>query len=224
MDEKSSPLTNKVRRIDPKDPDPRIINEAVGVMKSGGVIAFPTARLYGLGADAFNARAVLKVFALKRRPMDKALPVIIGHMDQLSRLVKTVPPMATLIIHRFWPGNVTLIFDALPSVPSELSSATGTIAIRMAGHPVAAALVKKMNGPITATSANLTGRTAASAADRIDPELAKHLCLILDAGELGGGVGSTIVDMTREAPVIVREGSVPAQEILFLLNNRPNQL
>jgi L-threonylcarbamoyladenylate synthase len=218
MDFKSESLpesfTDKIRRINPKTPTFHIIEEAVLKMRSGGVIVFPTAQLYGLGADALNSHAVLKVFQIKRRHLQKALPVLIGDMAQLSRLVITIPLYAKSIIKKFWPGNVTLICDALASVPSVLTAGTGKIAVRMAGHPVASALVREMNGPITGTSANLSGFPGANAISQIDPALAKEVDLILDAGILGGGVGSTIVDVTHDVPAIVREGSVSAARIL----------
>ena len=220
MNFNSDALTDKIRRIDPQNPEPDIIEESVLKIKSGGVIVFPTASLYGLGADALNPHAVLKVFEIKHRPPEKALPVLIGDRAELNRLIKNIPSGAESIIKAFWPGNVTLICESRGSVSAVLSAGTGKIAVRMAGHPVASALVKKMNGPITATSANLSGSPGINTIDRIDPALAGKVDLILDAGVLRGGVGSTIVDMTSAVPVIVREGSITAKRISDIINRQ----
>ncbi len=200
-------------RVDSRRPQKALIRRAVDVIASGGVIAFPTRGLYGLGADALNARSIEKIFAIKRRSRRAPILVLIERRDQLAPLVKTVPPAARALMDRFWPGRVTLVFEASDSVPENLTAGSGRIGIRMAGHPVARALVRELKSPLTATSANLSGAPAAADVDQMPAELAAGLDLILDAGPLAGGPGSTVVDVSVHPPRLIREGIVPARSI-----------
>ena len=204
----------KIYKINPENPDPETIQDAAGVIRKGGVIVFPTRCLYGLGADAFNPEAVERIFKLKRRPAEKPILILIDDPVRLKRLVTTVSGTATAIMDRFWPGRVTLVFDAREDVPDYLTAGTGKIGIRLAGHPVAAALAKAIQGPITGTSANVSGRPGCHQIEGLEPEVTEQLDLILDAGPLQGGRGSTVVDVTGEVPRVLREGVVSEKEIL----------
>ena len=209
----------RIRAIDPFHPQPEIITEASDIIKSGGVIMFPTRGIYGLAADAANPDAVAKVFDIKQRPSDKPLLVLVSKVADLDNLVSRIPVSAEKIIKRIWPGGVTLVFGAKETISEILTAKTGKIGIRMTEHPVALALCRAFGGPITGTSANLSGSPGCVKVDDIDKAVADKLDLILDAGPLEGGAGSTVVDITVDPPVILRAGSLPEAEILAALKN-----
>jgi len=196
----------------------KAIENAAAIIRAGGVIAFPTRCLYGLGADAFNAAAVERIFRIKQRSVQKPVLILIDQYGQLERLVQRVPGIALRIMERFWPGGVTLVFDARPAVPEALTAGTGKIGVRLPGHPVARALVETFEGPITGTSANISGRPGCHRVEDLDPRVAEQLDLILDAGPLRGGKGSTVVDVTGKALRILREGAISKKDILAIDN------
>ena len=202
-----------IRKINSRNPEPEIIAEAATIIKNGGVVVFPTRCLYGLGADALDADAVGKVFKIKQRPAENPVLVLIHARRQLDSLVTNISPAAAAIMEVFWPGRVTLVFEAGPALPDGLTAHTGKIGVRLVGHPVAAALVSQVGRPITGTSANVSGRPGCHQAENLDPAIAEQVDLILDAGILKGGVGSTVVDVTEERPKILREGQVTADDI-----------
>ena len=204
----------KIHKINPENPAANIIQEAAGVIRKGGVIAFPTRCLYGLGADAFNPEAVERIFRIKRRPAEKPILILIDDLKQIERLVTNVSGMATAVMDRFWPGRVTLVFNARKDVPDYLTAGTGKIGIRMTGHPVAAALAGAIQGPITGTSANVSGRPGCHRTKDLQPDVTEQLDLILDAGSLEGGSGSTVVDVTGDVPRVLRQGEVSMQDII----------
>ena len=207
-------MNPQVKKIDPVQPEPDIIAEAAAVIKQGGVIAFPTRCLYGLGADAFNPDAVERMVQIKQRPDNKPILVLIDTRNRLKSLVTHIPPAADAIIEAFWPGRVTLVFEARDMLAVQLTAQTGKIGVRLPGHPAASALVKHLKGPVTGTSANLSGRAGCHRAQDLEPQSAGRLDLILDAGTLMGGVGSTVVDVTVDPPRIIREGQVATNDIL----------
>jgi L-threonylcarbamoyladenylate synthase len=207
---------NKVIQLDPHHPADAAILKAVAVVKAGGVIAFPTRCLYGLGADAFNAEAVERIFRIKQRSIRNPILILIDQPNRLDRLVAEVTPLAVRIMDRFWPGRITLVFKAGEDVPPYLTAGTGKIGIRLPGHPVATALVKALQTPLTGTSANLSGRPGCRRIEELELQIANGLDLILDAAALKGGRGSTVVDVTAEPPEILREGEVSAAEIMKL--------
>ncbi len=203
----------KILQVDPLNLRHDLINEAALVIINGGVISFPTRHLYGLGADAFNTDAVNRVFEIKRRPEDKPLLVLIDKQYDLTRLVRNVPYAATRIMERFWPGAVTIVFKAKDTLPVNLTAGTDRIGVRMPEHPVALALTNAVQSPITATSANITGYSACSLVSDMDPLITDKLDLIIDAGALKGGTGSTVVDVTEDSPKILRQGAVSEKDI-----------
>ena len=208
----------QIKKIDPHHPEPELIKEAAGVIKQGGVIVFPTRCLYGLGADAMNPDAVERIIEIKQRPADNAILVLIHSKKQLEMLVEKIPPAANAIMEAFWPGRVTLVFDARDTLPGLLTAQTGKIGVRLAGHPVAAAMLRQVKDPVTGTSANLSGRPGCSRLSDMDPQITGQVDLVLDAGRLQGGVGSTVVDVTEEPPQILREGQIAASQIMGSLN------
>jgi len=207
-------MNPQIKKIDPHYPDTDLIKEAAGVIKQGGVIVFPTRCLYGLGADAMNPDAVERIIEIKQRPDDNPILVLIDSKNQLEMLVEKIPPAADAIMEAFWPGRVTLVFDARDISPGLLTAQTGKIGVRLPAHPVAAALVRQVKGPVTGTSANLSGHPGCSRLPDLDPRIAGQVDFVLDAGTLQGGVGSTVVDVTEEPPRILREGELTASQIL----------
>jgi len=209
--------SSTIQRIHPENPQPELILEAAAIIRKGGVVSYPTRCLYGLGADALDAAAVEKIFAVKQRPGDKPLSVLIGHTSQLDRLVRDIPPVAGKIIEHFWPGKITIVFAAKDSLPDNLTARTGKIGIRLARHKVAAALVNELENPITGTSANISGHAGCSRIEDLDYRIAQQVDLILDAGPLKGGRGSSVVDVTGDTLQIIREGEISSREILALI-------
>jgi L-threonylcarbamoyladenylate synthase len=207
-------ITPKISAIDPLQPQADLIDTAVRILNRGGVIAFPTGSLYGLGADALNIDAVERVFTIKRRPPDKPLLILVPDRAVVFDLAAEVPPVAKSLMDRFWPGRVTIVFKALPALPVNLTAGTGRIGIRLPGHPIAKALVSAFGRPMTGTSANLSGQGGCHRIDELNAMLIDQLDLVLDAGSLQDGIGSTVVDITGAEPVVIREGVVSKQAIL----------
>ena len=207
-------ITPKIGAIDPLHHQADLIDTAVRILESGGVIVFPTGSLYGLGADALNGGAVDRVFAIKMRAADKPLLILVPGRKVVFDLAAEVPPPAKRLMDRFWPGQVTIVFKALPGLPANLTAGTGKIGIRLPGHPVARALVSAFGRPITGTSANLSGQGGCHHIGELAAPLIKQLDLVLDAGPLKEGIGSTVVDITGAEPIVIREGVVSKQAIL----------
>lgn len=182
-------------------------------------MCFPTRCLYGLGADAFNATAVERVFEIKQRPADMPLLVLINSPDQMDGLARSIPRVAHVLMQRFWPGRLTLVLEAEASLPERLTAGTGKIGIRLAAHPVTRALVEAVARPITGTSANISGGTGCRQISELDPQIRRQVDIILDGGPLKGGVGSTVVDVTGETPVVIREGEISKPEITAVIKS-----
>jgi L-threonylcarbamoyladenylate synthase len=206
-------MPDKIYPIDPTSPAPAVISMAADIITRGGVVVFPAQSLYGLAADALNGEAVDSIFEIKRRPPDKALLVLIETISDLDHLVQEVPMQARRIMEACWPGGVTLVFHARPDLPRNLTAGTGKIGVRLPLHPVARLLVKAARGPITGTSANLSGQAGCRDVSDIAPQVLEGARMTLDAGPLIGGRGSTVVDVTSKTPKILREGLVPAPQI-----------
>jgi L-threonylcarbamoyladenylate synthase len=207
----------KVYKINHEQPEPEFIQSAGTVIKEGGIVAFPTRCLYGLGADAFNAEAVDRVFKIKQRSTQKPILILIEKRIQLERLVSHASSAALCIMDHFWPGRVTLVFKAGDVVPRQLTAGTGKIGIRLPGHPVAAALIRSLGRPITGTSANLSGESGCRRLGDLKSQLTRQLDAALDAGPLKGGAGSTVVDVSGNIPRILREGEISATELLSVI-------
>lgn len=211
----SRPTAKRVR-VDPRYPDGLVIRQAAAVIRDGGVVVFPTTGLYGLGADALNEAAVRRVFAIKRRPADNPVLVLIRSITDMDRLVCAVPAYARPLL-TLWPGGVTFVFEASENVPAALTAGTGRIGVRLPAHPVARTLVERFGGPLTGTSANVSGQPAVARGSELDPAVCDAADLTLDAGALAGGPGSTIVDASVWPVRIIREGAVPSATIEQIL-------
>jgi len=205
-------------KIDPGKTDGEKLTEAVRILREGGVVAFPTETFYGLGADARNETAVEKIFRIKGRNFRKPLPVIVADDGELSGLAEEIPEAAAILMQTFWPGPLTLIFRATPSVSSRLTGGTGKIGIRVSSHPVAGFLAAGLAGPLTATSANLSGGPECSSADAVIRALDDLPDAVIDGGATPGGAGSTILDVTLSPPRILREGAIPRRLIMNALS------
>jgi len=200
----------EILAVDSVSPQRGAIEAAVRVLAAGGLVIFPTRCLYGLGADATRPQAVERVFAAKGRPPDNPISVLCGDAGVLQRVVRKVTPLGERIMRRYWPGAVTLVFEAAADLPATLTAGTGRIGVRLPAHPVAAALAARFGRPLTATSANRSGERGASRVADLPPPLLERVDLVLDAGALEGGNGSTVVDVTGDVPVVLREGVVSA--------------
>lgn len=203
--------------VDKDCPDTAAIREAADCIQQGNLVIFPTLCLYGLGADALNPEAVSRVFAAKNRSSQNPVSILIPNLDLLPAFAADIPDTAGRIIEYFWPGSITLIFRAAPGLSSGLTAETGTIGIRLPAHPVAAALVAAAKTPITATSANISGEAGSRNVSGIASRVADAAGIILDAGELAAGIGSSILDVTCDPPIILREGAVSLARVQELL-------
>jgi L-threonylcarbamoyladenylate synthase len=207
----------KIVLIDPVMPDPVSIAKAGKILQKNGVVIFPAKCLYGVAANALDETAIKKVFHLKQRPWINPILVLISDRIQLSTLVTSISRQAYTLMDAFWPGNITLVFEAKKHISKYLTAGTGKIGIRIPAHPVAKALVEYVNFPITGTSANLSGKNGCNQIDQLSSTIIDQADLVLDAGTLKGGRGSTIVDVTASSVTIIREGEVTANQINKIL-------
>lgn len=209
----------KVVQVTPDLLEPLI--QAGEIIRNQGIVIFPTQCLYGVGANALDPLAVQKVFDIKQRPKDNPILVLIQDLVELKSLVKKIPHLAQVLMDRFWPGSLTLVFEATDSVSPLLTAHTGKIGIRLPAHPIAKALVQQAQGPITGTSANLSGQPGTSRISQLPPSMIQTADLILDAGTLKGGTGSTIVDVTCDPVCILRQGAIADIQIQEAIHQDP---
>ncbi len=173
-----------------------------------GVIVFPTETVYGIGCDALDRDVIRRVLDIKKRTLNKPLPVLISDTKQLDDLVKEMPPLAEDLIKAFWPGPLTIVFKAKDTLPEEVTAGSGSVGVRMPDHPVCLEIIKAVGGPIIAPSANLSGKTPPAAFSEIDRSIIQASDFALDAGRCQYGIPSTVVDVREEKPVIIREGTI----------------
>jgi L-threonylcarbamoyladenylate synthase len=190
----------------------REIEKGVKILHKGGVVAFPTDTVYGLGADAFNSTAVERIYEIKNRPKHQKLPLLIADVGSLTTLAKPIPEIAWFLARRFWPGGLTLVLPKADTLPAYLASGP-TIAVRVPDHPVCLALIQQLENPIIGTSANISGQPAALTAEEVGKQLGGKIDFIINGGKCLGGKESTVVDATRELPIILRQGIIPSDEI-----------
>ncbi len=193
------------------------IAHAVAVLKAGALVAFPTETVYGLGADASNAAAVRKVFAVKGRPADHPLIVHVADAVQLANWAREIPPAAHALAKKFWPGPLTLVLKRHDRVPDAITGGQDSVALRVPGHPVAQALLREFGGGIVAPSANRFGRVSATTAAHVREEFGDSVGCVLDGGACDVGIESTIVDCSRATPALLRPGSITPQELEAVL-------
>lgn len=204
---------NNLAKINPQAPEAEVIDQAAAILRGGGLVAFPTETVYGLGALALNLKAINKIFLAKERPDWDPLIVHVRDVAMARSLMKAVPSSFEALANQFWPGPLTFVVDKADHVPGEVTAHRPTVALRMPGHPVAAALLKATGAPIAAPSANRFGRPSPTRAEHVLEDLANRVDLILDAGPTPMGVESTVLDLTQSPPVILRPGGVPREEL-----------
>jgi len=205
--------------IDPRSPSPDSIRQAVEVLRAGGLVAFPTETVYGLGAHALDAAAVNKIFAAKDRPGWDPLIVHVADTTMARSLSKDLPPLFDALTERFWPGPLTLVVNKAAHVPEQVTAGRPTVALRQPRHPVAAALLAAARLPIAAPSANRFGRPSPTSAEHVLEDLAGRVDLILDAGPTPLGVESTVLDLTQSPPAILRPGGVGREDLAAAIGN-----
>jgi L-threonylcarbamoyladenylate synthase len=189
------------------------IEKGIAILKQGGLVAFPTDTVYGLGACAYIPQAVERVYQVKGRARDMALPLLVANNTQISEVAENIPPLAWLFIRRFLPGALTLVLPKSKSVPDVVTAGGKTVGVRIPAHPVPIALIEGLAAPIVGTSANLTGQPSPLTADEVCAQLGDKVDLIIDGGRCPGGRESTVVDVTGETPVVLREGAISIEEL-----------
>jgi L-threonylcarbamoyladenylate synthase len=190
-----------------------LIKRAADILRGGGLVAFPTETVYGLGGLAFHTGAIHRIFAVKGRPSDNPLIVHIAHRDQLHLLSSTLPSSVDNLTHAFWPGPLTLVLKRAERVPAEVSAGLSTVAVRMPNHSVALALINGVGAPIAAPSANKSGRLSPTSAHHVREALGQEIEMILDGGPCTVGLESTVLDLTSEPPRILRPGTITTEAI-----------
>jgi len=198
----------KIIKMNPIYPEESLIKEAAEIISKGGLVAFPTETVYGLGGDAFNKDAVIKIFKAKRRPIDNPLIVHIASIKQLEELAKDLPPEALVIAQKLWPGPITILVNKSNKVLNEVSASLPTVAIRFPAHPIAIKLIEFCGNPIAAPSANLTGKPSPTTAKHVIEDLMGAIDMIIDGNETLFGVESTIINLTSKPPTLLRPGPI----------------
>ncbi len=189
------------------------LQTAVKILREGGLVAYPTDTVYGLGADAFNERAVERVYEVKGRPEGMPLPLLLADVSQISQVAVDISDLAWRLAERFLPGALTLVLHSDPRIPRRVTAGGDTIAVRVPDHPVPRALIHSLGSPITGTSANLSGMPSITSADEVARQLGAKVDLIISYGGCYKGKESTIVDTTGSRPRILRQGAIPRDEI-----------
>jgi L-threonylcarbamoyladenylate synthase len=194
-----------------------VIQEAAQVIHEGGVVAVPTESFYGLAVHALDEKAIERLFAVKRRREDNPVLILIPSKEGLSSYVTEASEKTWKLMEHFWPGGLTMVFFAGSILPRSLTAGTGKIGVRLSSHPVPTELARAVGAPITGTSANRSGRPSCSTAEKVMEALGEDIDLILDGGKTPGGKGSTVLDVTIDPPVVLREGIVSRNELSLFL-------
>jgi L-threonylcarbamoyladenylate synthase len=190
------------------------LDNAFAALDNGGVVVFPTDTLYGLGADVFSLPALQRIFGIKGRPAELALPVLVAGLDQVESVALPMSNQAQELAERFWPGPLTLVMRRSPELPDLVTGGADTVAVRMPAHRIPLALARRLGRPITGTSANLSGQPDLLNLDSIENQLGNLVDYIIRSGPPPEGTGSTVVDITRNEPRLLREGAISLEEIM----------
>jgi len=199
------------------------ISRGAEVIRAGGIVAFPTDTVYGLGADIYNSEAVKKVFTAKARPFDLPLPVLIADMADMQDLVEEQNAVAIKLMDKFWPGGLTIIFKCKTSLHSPLLAGSDKIGVRVPDHPLTRKLIQLAGRPMTGTSANLHNKPTARTAAEVKSQLGNSADFIIDGGACPGGIESTVIDVTVNPPAIIRQGIILREAISAAITTGRNQ-
>jgi len=199
--------------------DLKSLRYAIETLQSGGIVAFPTDTVYGLGAMAFDETAVRRIYTAKDRPIEKAIPVLLGDVEDIDKVTMNVSGEAKSLARHFWPGPLTLVVPKHPEIP-EVVSATNSVGVRVPDHPVTRELLRA-TGPLAVTSANLSGMNSPVSAQEVFDQLDGRIALILDGGRTRIGVSSTVVDCLGNSPIILRQGSITMEQIEACIRDLP---
>lgn len=206
-------METRLVKLNPENPDPKALAEAGEILRRGGLVAFPTETVYGLGGDAMNPEAARKIYAAKGRPSDNPLIVHIAEFEALQEIVREVSKEAKRIMEAFWPGPLTLIFQKKDRVPMQTTGGLSTVAVRMPSNRIAAGLIRAEGGFVAAPSANVSGRPSTTTAAHVMEDLKGRIEMVLDGGQAVIGLESTIVDVSGERPVILRPGVITREMV-----------
>lgn len=198
-------------------PELQMIKEAAALLRAGQVVAFPTETVYGLGANALDSKAVKKIYAAKGRPDDNPLIVHISDLEQIKDLVTSISPQAQILMNNFWPGPLTLVMAKSPLIPALVTGGLDTVAIRMPAHPIALKLIQESQLPIAAPSANISGKPSPTTALHVWQDLQGKIAGLIDGGNAGVGVESTVLDLSTAVPTILRPGGITFEELKEVL-------
>ncbi|MFN8506396.1 MAG: L-threonylcarbamoyladenylate synthase [Dehalococcoidia bacterium] len=213
MGREEPPLETRVIPIDPEAPDGGVLAEAGAIIRAGGLVAFPTETVYGLGANALDDASVRRIFAAKERALDDPLIVHLASAAELGRVAADVPALARELAAAFWPGPLTLVLRKQPEVPASATAGLDTVAVRVPAHPVALGLIRAAGVPIAAPSANRFTRTSATTAAHVLEDLGGRIEMVLDGGPTAFGVESSVVDVTGEPPRLLRPGALTLEAL-----------
>jgi L-threonylcarbamoyladenylate synthase len=205
-------MRTKIIKIDPQRFE-QAFSRCSDVISSGGVIAYPTDTFYGLGADPANPAAVKRLFEIKDRQKDQPILLLLADAKDVVAWAADITPHASVLMKRFWPGPLTLVFKAKAGVPPELTAGTGTIGLRVPGSELTRGLIRFLGHALTGTSANLSGRSSLRTARETAEAIGDLADLILDGGETAGGKPSTVVDVSIDPPRVIREGAISSQDV-----------
>jgi len=215
--ERSAAVQTEVLTVDPTNPEPAPIARAAEVLRRGGLVAFPTETVYGLGANALNAEAVRRIFEAKDRPANNPVIVHVAEVEQARQLVADWPLAAERLAGRFWPGPLTLVLPRRDIIPDMVTAGGPTVAVRMPAHPVALALIRAAGVPVAAPSANRSTQLSPTLAEHVLHGLQGRIDLVLDGGPTSGGLESTVLDLTSPSPRVLRPGLVSRTELEAIL-------
>ena len=210
---KAKQLPAELVRINAHSPEVDVLRYAASFLSRGSVVAVPTDTFYGLAADPFNLAAVDEIYRVKGRPETRALPILVNSMEQALLLTRNADAKFTRLTSRFWPGGLTLVVEASQQVPLKVTANTGRVALRWPKSAVVERLIAEFEGPVTGTSANISGFPSCASAEQVMKQLGARLPLVLDSGETGSALPSTIIELHNGDWKILREGAIPLGEI-----------
>jgi len=210
-------MQTRILKINPKNPQISKIRQAAKIIKSGNLVAFPTETVYGLGANALDSKSVKKIFIAKGRPSDNPLIIHISDIADLKMLVDYIPNTAHELINKFWPGPLTLVLKKSKRVPKITTGGINTVAVRMPKNKIAQALIRETGVPIAAPSANISGRPSPTTSEHVSNDLDGRISMIIDGGKTKIGIESTVIDLSRKTPMLLRPGGVTLEELQCII-------